>query len=145
MSKINEAFTSCVKRHTATVALLVVVAVLSLPSRCFAATKDDGNQLLKSCEAALTVADGVVQTLEGSLMAGFCLGFVQGMSQMNDFYVSNTQKGRILFCTPDGVTSGQAARLVVKYLRDHPELLHEDEFVLAVWALNVAFPCANKK
>lgn len=40
-----------------------------------------------------------------------------------------------LLCTPAGVTVGQLRAVVIKYLEDHPELLHEERFVLATKAL----------
>jgi hypothetical protein len=46
-------------------------------------------------------------------------------------------------CIPDGVTSTEQMALVIrKFLRDHPERLHESRAVLAVEALNTAFPCS---
>jgi len=71
--------------------------------------------------------------------------FFNGILVMKTFYVTNTQKGRILFCAPDGVISGQAARIVIKYLRDHPEELHQPDYALTIAALHAAFPCPNKK
>ena len=69
---------------------------------------------------------------------------MQGMLHMNQFYEYQL-KGAALFCQPDGTTTGQAARIVVKYLRDHPEELHKHDSVLAFTALKAAFPCANRK
>ena len=49
------------------------------------------------------------------------------------------------FCLREwGISNSHAARIVVKQLRDYPEELHRNEFVLAIWALNVAFPCKKK-
>jgi hypothetical protein len=49
---------------------------------------------------------------------------------------------KALFCTPEsGITNDQAARVVVKYLREHPERLHEKESLLAMAAFAEAFPC----
>jgi hypothetical protein len=46
------------------------------------------------------------------------------------------------FCLPEwGISSSYAARILVKHLRDYPEELHRNEFVLAIWALRAAFPC----
>ena len=69
---------------------------------------------------------------------------MQGMLHMNRVYVYHL-KGAALFCPPDGTTNGQAVRIVVKYLRDHPEELHKHDSVLAFTALKAAFPCANRK
>lgn len=42
---------------------------------------------------------------------------------------------------PAGVDIGQMARVLVKWLRDHPERLHERPSVLTIDALKDAFPC----
>jgi hypothetical protein len=47
-------------------------------------------------------------------------------------------------CIPIGVSTGQGARVVIKYLRDHPEQLHEDGPILTFNALIAAFPCTKK-
>ena len=81
----------------------------------------------------------------------YCLGFLQGTRLMNDYLNTPSLKYGFLgakyalFCQPKISTNAEAARIVVKYLRDHPERLHEDEFILALAALNAAFPCANEK
>jgi anti-sigma regulatory factor (Ser/Thr protein kinase) len=46
------------------------------------------------------------------------------------------------FCVPDsGIPVIQAMRVVVKYLKEHPEQLHEDGMGLTVAALKDSFPC----
>ncbi len=56
---------------------------------------------------------------------------MQRMTQTNLAYQS-VLNDNAQFCLPaGGITNGQAARIVVKYLRDHPEDLHRNEFVLA--------------
>jgi len=50
-------------------------------------------------------------------------------------------------CIPDGVSPAQLARIVVKWLQEHPERLHEQKSVLTLKAFTDAFPCqapANK-
>jgi hypothetical protein len=83
--------------------LLVLVAVFSLPSWCIAQDRD-GTKLLVECEAAFAMAQGHTQSLDADKYfgAGSCLGLMHGILVMNTFYVSNTQKGRILFCAPAG-------------------------------------------
>ncbi len=50
----------------------------------------------------------------------------------------------MVFCVPEGkVTRLQKIRVVVKYLEDHPEKLHEPPSVLITRALNEAFPCKS--
>ena len=126
------------------VLLLVVVAVFSLPSWCNAQDRD-GNKLLLDCGAAVTIFDGGGKSLDTDkfIDASRCIGLMQGMFGMNDFY--GLTGATLVFCRPNNSTAGQAARIVVKYLQDHPEQLHQDEFGLAVAALQAAFPCTNKK
>jgi len=71
----------------------------------------------------------------------FCAGFMQGITNTNLLY-QTILKSDAQFCLPDwGISNSYAARIVVKHLRDYPEELHRNEFVLATWALKVAFPC----
>jgi hypothetical protein len=44
-------------------------------------------------------------------------------------------------CIPSEVNQAQLARILVKWLRDHPERLHEQDFLLTFNALHEAFPC----
>ena len=127
-----------------TIAALVVVLIFSAPDWCIA---DDGNKLLADCEAGINIADENAKSPDTtkSCGAGRCLGFLQGVIEMHEFYRVDRPKGDSLFCLPNEATYVQYARIVVKYLRDHPEELHKDDFVLAVKALVVAFPCTNKK
>lgn len=47
-----------------------------------------------------------------------------------------------MICIPQEASSvGQLARVVVKWLRDHPERLHEDKTILTLEAFRDAFPC----
>jgi hypothetical protein len=44
-------------------------------------------------------------------------------------------------CIPDEVSLEQMARVLVKWLRDHPERLHERFTFLTLDALHASFPC----
>jgi len=46
-----------------------------------------------------------------------------------------------LFCPPDEVTVAQRARVAVTYIEARPERMHEDFRVLAVEAMQKAWPC----
>jgi hypothetical protein len=100
---------------------------------------------LKQCSVFVSVADGVklpnIDTIEGL----YCAGFMQGIINTNLVY-QQVLKSSSQFCLPpDGITNTQAARVVVKYLREYPEELHRHEFVLALWAFKAAFPCEKTK
>jgi hypothetical protein len=111
---------------------------LALLFPCIAAA--DGNDLLSKCPAAVNLMDNRSET-DDYLGLGYCLGMMQGMTNLNKVYELRLGE-KALFCTPEsGIKNGQAARIVVKYLMEHPETLHENESFLAVSALKEAYPC----
>ena len=121
--------------------VILIVLMLLLPAWCHA----DGNELLKRCDLLVSYMDSEKPdvSLSGEMM--FCAGFMQGITNMNLLY-QQVLKSDAQFCLPElGISNGQAARIVVKHLRDYPEELHRNEFVLAIWALNVAFPCKKER
>ena len=77
-----------------------------------------------------------------AIAQGFCFGMMQGITSTNKYYQVTLGKKRALFCTPEqNIKNGQAARIVLKYLKEHPEKLHENDSVLAIEAFMEAFPC----
>jgi Ssp1 endopeptidase immunity protein Rap1a len=48
-------------------------------------------------------------------------------------------------CIPSDATYGQHVRIVTKFLRDHPQRLHERRFDLVMAAMAEAFPCATSE
>jgi hypothetical protein len=124
-------------------AIIVLMLFVSLNANVSAA---DGNKLLANCNAAIATIDSPSAT-NVTFGAGLCFGLMQGILHMSQMYqvhlVDNMRLERknILMCPPISVTNGQAARIVVKYLRDHPEELHNFDTFLAFNALADAFPC----
>src|SRR5262245_18208213 len=117
--------------------VILIIFMLFIPVWCYG----DGIELLSACDSLLshTELESLDISPSGEMM--FCAGFMQGITNMNLLYqtilISDAQ-----FCLPErGISNSYAARIVVKHLRDYPEELHRNEFVLAIWALNVAFPC----
>jgi hypothetical protein len=114
----------------------------------FGEMKSDGNELLSNCKAFIDLAslDSKIKsndliTIQGS---GKCVGLLQGVSKMNrwyEIYLKNQTHENPLFCIPDGVTLGQKTLVVIKYLTEYPELLHEPDTVLIIKAFMQAFPC----
>jgi hypothetical protein len=60
------------------------------------------------------------------------------MWQINDQSPTDPSKH---FCLPDEATLGQAVRVAVKWLEDHPARLHERAIDLVLSALRENFPC----
>jgi Rap1a immunity proteins len=74
----------------------------------------------------------------GALRAGFCLGFLGGMLSLSR--ITHNTQNLPFFCAP-AVTNEQGARVLVKYLKEHPEMLHLEGDFLTFQALMEAFPC----
>jgi Rap1a immunity proteins len=123
------------------VLLTIGLLSLSLPAWSIA-DNGDGNKLLSDCGPLIAFLDGESVDQDKSRGISFCLGLIQGMLHMNQFYEYQL-KGAALFCAPNSMTNGQATRIVVKYLRDHPEELHQPDSVLTFTALRAAFPCGK--
>jgi hypothetical protein len=101
----------------------------------------DGNNFLVECKGAVDALDGRGNP-NNAIGTGRCLGYMQGMTNLNIFYsVSLKDKNQLHFCIPERVNSGQLARVVVKYLESNPQSLHENEGALTWSALVEAFPC----
>jgi hypothetical protein len=85
---------------------------------------DSGNEFLPRCR------DGA-----SNFMRGFCTGMIETVAMYE------TAMGRVC---PPLATRGQMVAVVVKYLENHPERLHEDIHFLAQQALQTAWPCKPK-
>ena len=66
---------------------------------------------------------------------GFCAGVINGITYM---------KKSIGFCLPDGVSAQEATRVVVQYIDKRPERMNENFKLLAVEALQAAWPCPRR-
>lgn len=120
-------------------ALLMAVALggmLGSGAAMAADVKFDGNELLGQCQSAVRLMDNVRKPSDSDLDSGVCFGKVSGVRYMisdSDVYKS---------CFPeDGISNAQAVRIVVKYLKDNPAMLHRDGRFLIVLAFHNAYPC----
>jgi len=121
-------------------AFLVALALLGATSSAMAVARAvatssaiaSGADAIEGCRAATgrtATVDRVVYD------AGFCLGVVEGT--MWSLQITN------LLCLPKGVTHGQGLKVLVKYMDDHPEELHERVGQLAAEAFVKAWPCSR--
>ncbi len=100
------------------------------------ANADDGSTLLKEC-TAFVKGDNVSEDKLGlKLWAGCPSSFESALSFDIEFnYIRRV-------CLPSDIKNGQLARMMVKYLEDHPEYLNRDEFELVREAFHKHFPCS---
>ena len=96
----------------------------------------DGNHLLQKCKATELKHTTPSEDIDW----GYCMGTVHGVgSTIRD--LGSFLPPNLRICIPDGVTTGQNVKVVLKYLKDNPEQLHRDDTVLIHFALRKAFPC----
>jgi len=102
----------------------------------------DGGTLLKLCRAEERIettknTDELADALQ-------CQAYIEGVFTGYSM-VSNglglKEKGVENVCVPDEVKLGQMILVVQKYLKDHPEKLHQGAAKLTMTALKEAFPC----
>jgi Rap1a immunity proteins len=135
-------------------AVLIVAFLVAVPVHAQTNAKsisDSGNRYLDIC-AALEKPPAQwneMDFLNSGLCQGFMLGFRDGiglsiaMLKHNDSSLSYL-KGSIedlAVCTPDNVEVGQVVRIVLKYIRDHPEQAHLPSAQLIVLAEFNVYPC----
>ena len=108
--------------------VLTLVVTLSISMGSSSATYT-GNDLQKHC------AD------EDDLFEfARCVDYIHGASDAH-LITSALNKQDSLYCLPEKATHGQTAKVVSKYLKNHPEKLHETAIGLVYLALRSAFPC----
>ncbi len=92
-----------------------------------------GNWLLSYCSAEKGTATYYQKDAT-------CHGYIEGISQAS---IAWEQWGGLDsgICRPDGVTTGQLVRVVLKYLEANPSELHKTSASLVLNALGLAFPC----
>ena len=101
-----------------------------------AETVGTGNQLVRDCEQQIRWLDGESLPTDSDSRRAYCMGLVRGVFDMSGFLGAAPS-----VCYDEGVIAGQAVRVTLRYLNDHPERLHERDTLLVLAALQDAFPC----
>jgi len=106
--------------------------------------RDTGTELLKQCSKALTLLEGDASTLSAADRsdASFCLGFVQGVTNIVSISYYVKPRGQ-MFCPPPNavIPLDAAVHALVDYLKAHPERLSARKVTLAAAAFMKAYPC----
>jgi Rap1a immunity proteins len=120
-------------------ALLLLLCCVGTKAYC-----TDGNALLNICQSVekAELSDTDAFNLQ------FCYGYIQGVIDSDGTwqgimsYDKNHSHDKLRYCLPeDGFLFTQVARVVVKYMKDHPEDLHWAASVLVHNAFVMGFPC----
>jgi hypothetical protein len=94
-----------------------------------------GNELLEMCNALIDETD----VAKGNVCAGYLQGIVDAHGAFMGHGLCYSLQNH--FCLSEGVSSQQLARIAMKYLKSHPEILHSDVAGWVIKAFIEAFPC----
>ena len=97
-----------------------------------------GPQLLEACQTAIRGIDGADQNATQLVLGGQCIGYMIAASDFTKLLHALGFEAAV--CFPDGVSPAQMARVVVKFIEEHPERLHEGPPSLVAAAFKAAFP-----
>src|SRR5206468_9437999 len=90
-----------------------------------------------------------------ALRLGICLGYFRGVHVTYQLYEllsdrsqatttrTATRRASALVCIPERATIKETVRVFLKYMKDHPEKLHEGADLMILEALAGAFPCKD--
>jgi hypothetical protein len=111
---------------------VIAAALLLIPANALSqGTAMSGNEMYKPCKNSL-----IEGNTEDVIEQGACIGVLNTV-----YYFGPHLPDAIKFCPPKGSSSGQAAKIVNAYMDSHPEVLHKDLRLIAVTALQRAWPC----
>ena len=85
------------------------------------------NQMMKGCRAFIAT------TTSDAFLSGICVGIVATLAILEEAATG--------VCKPEEVTGDRQVRVVAAYIDARPNRLHEDFRVLALEALQDAWPC----
>ncbi len=107
--------------------------------------QDNGEQLLKECELVTKYPDASKMTEVEYGNGTHCLGYLSGatfvFATWDEFNTKRNGNNPSPVCLPSNVSTKELAMVVVKYLNDHPNKLHEHFSLLVLFALSDAYPC----
>lgn len=118
------------------VRLLWIAPILLFPL----AASADGNKFLEQCQAAESFLDKKQSRNETS--AAYCFGLLEGVRETMQYLNELLEpRARVVCWPPKGINNAQSVRVVLKYMRDNPNKLHEDPVFLTMMSFRDAFPC----
>jgi len=116
-------------------ATLCLIALFAFPVNAY-----KGIEALRGCKSALNPPPN--PSIETVIESARCLGFIGGFTDSMSIVRAMKGDRNALFCAPkEGISVEQGARLLVKFLEDHPQILHDEARVAVYVALGKAFPC----
>tara|TARA_R110001592_G_scaffold359953_2_gene667576 strand:+ start:264 stop:659 length:396 start_codon:yes stop_codon:yes gene_type:complete len=123
-----------------------IIIFLSLAANVnFVQANGSGNELINDCQLFVDFMDSKQETFKADeyVKLGRCIGISRAVRATMQILISN-DNSPLKICWPKDGTDGQTARIIVKYLKENPEKLHQDGIQLAMSSLNIAFACPGQ-
>lgn len=127
---------------------MVLAMLLSVMTNAQSATETlevSGNAFVRQCSAVgkehdLSTSDKANQMT----CAAYVSGFAEGVAFVTDSVQSKVgQQVPPVYCPGEGIEAGQLVKIVLKYIREHPEAAHLRTFILVGRSFQKAFPCRD--
>ena len=98
-------------------------------------------ETLRGDQLLMMLTDESTSGMQANVNRYRAMGYIQGL--LDSYAVFSTRDPSLkIYCMPEqGVSSAQARILIVKWLKEHPERLHEQARLLVFHSLAEAFPC----
>lgn len=139
---IIASFVASFQRHSMTrpmKAILCWTFVLAALAGFVPQARADGKSLMARCEQAERLLNE--QKIDDPVNAGFCLGYIGAIRSALQVLNSELDPRQRVCLPKEGVEVGQAIRIAIRFLRENPQRLSENEASLVIAALRNAYPC----
>ena len=112
----------------------------------FAGNYIKGETLLYSCNGVIRAKFPLDFSDPDNVISIYCSALLEGIINTNrSVEFLDKSKEHVVFCEPEaGLTTREAARIVVKFFETTPEALHKPGVAFAIGALSRAFPLPCK-
>ena len=111
-----------------------IAALIALSAT--AATADENpysaSSMLPACMAVVAISSANPAAGIDTVEMGRCIGMVEGVALLANYGI---------FCPPTGTIIKERMQVIIAYIEAPPQRLHEDFRVLAVEAMQKAWPC----
>ncbi len=104
-----------------------------------------GIELQHECQAAIAPGPNVNDAMDGSHCLGYISGVAFSISMWEEINKANSLgTDTVPACLPDHGTAKEYVKIVLRYLDQNPDKLHEGYGLLVFFALRIAYPCPAK-
>jgi hypothetical protein len=128
-------------RLRAALLIQVLLFLATSPLQVLQAGVIGGNELFPRCKGLLRAMDSGDKSHQAAFDSAYCGQYIAGFLDSRIF--EGRERDRSTYCLPERFSIAQIARVIVKYLEDHPAKLHRDQGALVAESLMQEFPCTK--